>query len=389
MKKVAVVTTTRADYGILKPLLWRLHLDPDITLGLIVTGTHLLKDYGYTIQEIETDQIPISRTIAIMEGNGNEEEMSNVLAEAVRKFSAYFLEEQPEMVVLLGDRVELLGIASAAMLHHVPIAHIHGGEVTMGAMDDAVRHAITKMSYLHFPSTEVYRRRIIQMGEEPDRVYNVGALSTENICNEKLLTRQEFIESVGLEKDAPYVVVTYHPVTREAGSEATVRELLQAMDKYPEYQYIITKANADAGGYSINQYMEEYSNQRTNVRLVDSLGMKRYLSAIKYAEFVLGNSSSGVIEAPVLGTITVNIGNRQAGRWMAPTVIQAEADAESIIKAMKEAGTTEKQEGKQYFGDGHTSEKIVAVLKDLFENGKIDLEKKFFDLSYDGQEERN
>lgn len=387
MKKIAVVTTTRAEYGILKPLLVRLFQQSDFETQLIVSGTHLSKEFGYTIDEIEQDQIAISRQIPIYEQTDEELAVSKTMARAMIRFSEYFAEETPNLVIVLGDRTELLGICGAAVVEGIPIAHIHGGELTEGAVDDDIRHAITKMSYLHFPSTEVYRKRIIQMGEEPTRVFNVGALSTENILNEELLSKAALCHELNLDLTQPYVVVTYHPVTRErdCGIHA-VKELLQAMEQCSEYQYIITNSNADSGGQTINQLVVEFGEQHDNVRLVTSLGMKRYLSAIKHCAFVMGNSSSGVIEAPVFGVPTVNIGERQAGRLMASTVIQSETDTTSILQAMHQAEQIKSNSSEKLFGDGHTSEKIVAVLREVLMEEKVNIKKKFYDIPFNMKE---
>lgn len=378
--KVAIVTATRAEYGILRPLILKLSNDESIELQVIVTGTHLEEKYGNTKEEIIRDGVTITRQIPILEKGNTEYDISITMANAVCGFAEYFRDEKPELLIVLGDRTEILGICSAAMNANIPIAHLHGGEITEGAVDDCVRHAVTKMSYLHFPANETYRERIIQMGESPDRVYNVGALGVENILNVSLLSKEDICAQIGMPMNRPYVVVTFHPVTLEGESvEEHINEFINALDKNADYFYLITKANADAGGELVNVMLETYAEKRDNVKVVASLGMLRYLSALKYAEFALGNSSSGIIEAPVFGVPTVNIGNRQKGRLMADTVINCETTADAICEAMRIAQQTEHNVSKLY-GDGNTSNKIINVIKDYLMNGKIDLKKQFYDI---------
>lgn len=396
MKKIAVVTATRAEYGILKPLILRLLAHKGWETQVLVTGTHLSEAFGATCQEIEEDGIPIFQKIPILPPDEQQTHgadalaVTGTMARAMLGFGAYFDEQQPDLLILLGDRTELLAIASAAMNAQIPIAHLHGGELTQGAVDDCVRHALTKLSFLHFASAEEYRRRIIQMGEEPSRVWNVGALGVENILREPLLMPQELKAAADFPADIPYAVVTFHPVTLEVGQRETalrqVRELLAAMSRRSDLFFLITKANADAGGRAINELLEQACAGHTNRKLVSSLGMKRYLSAVRHAQLVLGNSSSGIIEAPALGTPTVNIGDRQQGRMMAESVISCEPECASILAAIEAAQALSKRmQTDDYvyqnpYGDGHTSEKIVEVLEKYMELDKIDLKKHFFDL---------
>lgn len=379
MKKVAVVTATRAEYGILRPLIFRLKEEQELCLQVIATGTHLSEKYGNTQVEIEKDGISIFRKIPILEEGNTAYDISCTMANALRNFALYFKEEQPDLVIVLGDRTELLGICAAAMNERIPIAHLHGGEVTEGAVDDCIRHAITKMSYLHFPATEEYRKRIIQLGEEPERVFNVGALGVENILHTPLLSYEEICKQAGIPKDRDYVVMTFHPVTLEkATARAQTEELLKAIEQQKDWFYLITMANADVGGDIVNQMLQQFAEKKENIKLVPSLGMVRYLSAVKYSRFVLGNSSSGIIEAPSLGIPTVNIGDRQKGRLMADTVISCEPRCEDIVDAMRLADRTEHRVSTIY-GDGNTSEKIVTIIKDFLFHEKINLKKTFYD----------
>lgn len=380
MKKIAVVTATRAEYGILRPLICRLQKDTEFELQLIVTGMHLSEKYGNTQVEIEKDKIPVFRKISILEDGNSAYDVSVTMANALCRFAGYFRDEKPDMVIVLGDRTEILGICAAAMNEGIPIAHLHGGELTEGAVDDCIRHAVTKMSYLHFTASETYRKRVIQLGESPDRVFNVGALGVENILHTQLFSYEDMCREIGIPNDQKYVVVTFHPVTQEPGEEQhQTQELIAAMRDKSGYFYLITKANADAGGQRVNELLEDFSEKVPNAILVSSLGMVRYLSALKYSEFALGNSSSGIIEAPALGIPTVNIGERQRGRLMADTIVQCEPEKEQVLEAMDEAAVMPHKVSTLY-GDGETSAKIVTILKNFLFCNKINLKKRFYDL---------
>ncbi len=405
MKKISVVTATRAEYGILKPLICRLLAHDEWETQVIATGTHLEAAFGNTYREIEADGIPIYRRIPILQPQDPEDRVKDAyavtltMANALRGFGAYFQEEHPDLLIILGDRTEMLAIAAAAMNEQIPIAHLHGGELTQGAVDDCVRHALTKMSYLHFAAAEEYRNRIIQMGEDPSRVYNVGALGVENILQETLLTREELAESVEFPADRPYAVVTFHPVTLEQRQDVQkdaavcqMQELLDAMAERTDLFFLITKANSDVGGRRINELLETEVAKYPNMKLVASLGMKRYLSAVKHARFVLGNSSSGIIEAPALCVPTVNIGDRQQGRILAASVIGCQPECNSITEAIDRAlMMSERIRGDREFcdelsahnpyGSGHTSERIIEILKQYLGRDHLDLKKKFYDLS--------
>ena len=380
MKKIAVVTATRAEYGILRPLIFRLKKEEDFRVLLYVTGTHLSQKYGNTQTEIRNDGLRIDRKIPILEEGNSPYDISITMANAIRGFAEAFRADRPDLLIVLGDRTELLGICSAAMNERIPIAHLHGGELTEGAVDDCVRHAVTKMSQLHFPAAEPYRKRIVQMGEAPERVINVGALGVENILHVPLLTYEQLCREVGIPLGQNYVIVTFHPVTLEPEEvERQVEPLLCAMKEERQYFYLITKANADAGGFIVNDMLEKFVRQTKDTKLTASLGMIRYLSAVKYSKFVLGNSSSGIIEAPALGTPTVNIGNRQKGRLMADTIISCENSKEEITAAMKKAAKMEHKVSSVY-GSGSTSEKITEAIKEFLEKNSNHLEKKFYDF---------
>lgn len=390
MKKIGVVTATRAEYGLLSPLIRRIYEDTELRLDLMVTGTHLAEKYGHTIDEIKKDGFPIAHEIQILDEDNDPYGISITMANAIRGFAKCFRDDRTDMVVILGDRTEMLGVASAAMNERIPIAHIHGGEVTEGAVDDCVRHALTKMSYLHFTTTEIYRQRVIQLGESPDRVFNVGALGAENILGQEFLSKEELfkqIPSFNKCNGREYAIVTFHPVTLEDDTvEKEVNELCASMADQKDIFFLITASNADAGGEKANKLLREFTSSHENAGFVDSLGMKKYLSAVKYASFVLGNSSSGILEAPVLGTPTVNIGDRQKGRITGATVINCNPDKESIDKAIRKAVDqnfrNSIKDATNPYGDGHTSEKIMGRIKEFLINDKIDIKKKFYDTDF-------
>lgn len=379
MYKLAIVTTTRAEYGLLCPFIRRVDEDDELELKLIVSGTHLSKKHGYTINEIVKDGYSIAREISIMEDGNSPYDISIMMANAIKKFAEYFRDERPDMLVISGDRTEMLAIACAAMNERIPMAHYSGGEVTEGAIDDSIRHSLTKMSYLHFTSTEIYRNRVIRLGEDPKRVFNVGALGMENIMNAPLLSEEGIRQIVKIPLNMKYAVVTYHPVTLEGGvARIQTIELCKVMDKRSEFFYLITKANADVGGDEVNRIFEIYAMKHPNVRFVDSLGMIRYLSAVKYAAFVLGNSSSGMVEAAILGTPTINVGDRQKGRISAETVVNCEPEERKIIEAIQRAENLPRR-GTKIYGQGDTSKRMLYSLKEMIKHGEINLKKGFYE----------
>lgn len=379
--QICAVTTTRADYGIMRPLLLKLNDAGWADLKLCVTGTHLLKQFGYTIKEIEKDDLNIDKKISIMsKANTDPIETGKIMARTVSKFSEYFAQSKPDVVLLLGDRFETFEIAAAATVCRIPIIHIAGGETTEGAVDEVFRHSITKMSYLHLASTEEYRRRIIQLGEDPKRVYNTGALGVENVLNVKCLSKRELSKELNFELDKTYGVVTFHPVTLENNSAIKqLNELLKVLHNHQEMKFIITKANADQSGEQINDELDKFVKDNDNCIVVSSLGTLKYFSAIKYSEVVIGNSSSGIVEIPSFNKPTVNIGDRQKGRIQAESVINCKPEEKEIEKALKKALKFSKKVVNPY-GDGKTSDKMVKIIKNTFYGKDIDLKKTFYDL---------
>lgn len=395
IKSICIVTSSRAEYGILKPLIQKLLLEPQFDIKVAVTGMHLSDRFGNTFQEIEKDGIPIDKKIPILTEDDSSIGVSKTLAAALEKFTEYFHNSSPDLLILLGDRYEIMGVALAAMNERIPIAHLHGGETTEGAIDEGIRHSITKLSYFHFTSTKEHRKRVIQLGEDPNRVFNVGALGVENVLHTKLYKYQELSKELGLEKDKPYGLVTYHPVTLEQNSKyqnhslEALKQLLEALEEFPDMQYIITKANADAGGQKINEYLDQYAKTNHTAHVFTSLGMKRYLSAVKYSAFVIGNSSSGIIEVPSFHIPTIDIGIRQKGRMCAQSVLHCGETKAEIVEAIKKARQPQflnlcKQIENPY-GKGDTSTQIVEIIKQrLLKEPKtaIDLKKKFYDIPF-------
>ena len=317
MRNICVVTSTRADYGIMSRLIDMMYKDNDINLQLIATGMHLSEKFGLTVNEIK---IPIAKKIDIE----IEKEPSHSLALTIEKFSQAFKELNPDLVLILGDRYEIMGVATASMLNNIPIAHIHGGEVTQGAIDDAIRHSITKMSHLHFTSCEAYRKRVIQLGENPQSVFNVGSLGVENIKKTSLMTKEELEKSIDFKFAQKNLLVTFHPVTLEGNSTEQFSELLSALEELKDTNIIITAPNSDKGNEELFELINDFVQTHINTKFIKSLGMVRYLSAIQYVDAVVGNSSSGIIEVPSFKKPTVNIGSRQKGRIQAKSIINCE-----------------------------------------------------------------
>lgn len=385
MKTIAVLTATRAEFGLLKPLILRLIHENFCQVDILVTGMHLSAYYGDTYREIEAAGIPIKVKIDMHLESDTPLAISQSMATAIIEFGRYFSSHKPDLLVVLGDRYETLAVCMSAMSAEIPIAHIAGGELTEGLIDEAIRHSITKMSHLHFVSTEIYRRRVIQLGEHPDNVYNVGAFAVENTKNTNFLSKTELEESIGHVLKDKYCVVTFHPVTLEDHTaESQIKELLGAVEAFPNISFLFTKANADMGGRIINQYIDGYANTHDNAVSVSSLGVRRYLSAVKGCEFVLGNSSSGLMEAPCLSVPTVNIGDRQKGRLMPESVICCGTDKNSIKNAMIKAMSPEFKNRIKYmvnpFGDGRTSVQITNILRERLVSDTIHLKKEFYDL---------
>lgn len=383
MRKICVITGTRAEYGLLFWLMKEIEDDADLELQLIVTGMHLSPEFGLTYKEIEKD-FTITKKIEMLLSSDTSVGISKSMGLAQISFAESFEELKPDLVVVLGDRYEIFSAASAAMIAGIPIAHLHGGETTEGAFDESIRHSITKMSHLHFTAAETYRNRVIQLGEHPGRVFNVGGMGIENIKRLNLLEKETFEESIGFKLGSKNVMVTFHPITLEKStSKEQFQELLLALDQLKEIKIIFTKANSDTDGRIINEMIDQYVdvNKDRAVSFV-SLGQLRYLSAMQYVDAVVGNSSSGLLEAPTFKIGTINIGSRQTGRLKAESVLDCQCNVQSIIQAFNQLYSKEFKEKlltvSNPYGDGNASIHIKNVLKNICLDGII--QKNFYDL---------
>ena len=383
MRKICVVTSTRAEYGLLYWLLKEIEADSELKLQLIVTGMHLSPEFGLTYKEIEKE-FKIDKKIEILSSSHTSLDICAEMARVYEKFAPALAELKPDILVLLGDRYEIFGVAGVASIMQIPIAHIHGGETTQGAFDEAFRHSITKMSHIHFAATNEYANRIIQLGEDPSRVFNVGGPGIENIKKLNLLNKDEFEKSIKFKLAKKNILITFHPVTLENSSaREQFNELLNALDELEETNFIFTKANSDTDGDVINKMIDEYVSENPQKAVAfASLGQLRYLSAIKFVDIVLGNSSSGLLEVPSFKKATINIGDRQKGRARASSVIDVRPVKEEILAAIKRAYSKEfeqtlKDTINPYDG-GNPSKKMVKILKEI----KLDgiLKKKFYDI---------
>ncbi len=386
MKKIIIITSTRAEYGLLSPVIKKFKACTEIETYVVATGSHLSSEFGTTVKEIEADGVKVDKKIEILLSSDSPVGISKSMGLAMISFSEYFDEVGPDAIMILGDRYEMLAICSTALNARIPVIHLHGGEATEGAADEYIRNAITKMSYIHFASTEAYRKRIIQMGEEPDRVYNVGALGVENSLNTTLYTRDDLAKELSCDL-SKYAVLTFHPVTMENYTAVEqINTLMKTISEYPDITFVCTKANSDNGGRAINECIEEYTKEFSNIRLYDSLGMKRYLSAVKYSEFVIGNSSSGIIEVPSFGVATINIGDRQKGRIQAESVVNCEPEYNAIKNAINKAMTqgfkVKIQKCANPYGGQDTSDKIVAITRNFLEEDRKSFKKKFYDIDF-------
>ena len=384
MKRIGVITTTRAEYGLLSPVIRELRKreDRDFRVELIVSGTHLSPEYGMTIDEIKSTGTRIDHRIAIPVKSETPLDISNNQADALVRFTRLFSAEHYNAVILLGDRYEMLAVAIAAGNTRTPIFHLCGGDTTEGALDEWIRHSITKISYLHFVTNEESRKRVIQLGEDPARVFDFGSTSIDNILTVADMSKHEALESVGL-KDCSYALCTYHPVTMDGGGvEKQIDSFLEAVRQFPDLQFIVTKSNADQGGARINELLDLAEKSIDNLHVFTSLGVKRYLSLMRHAEFVLGNSSSGIIETPAFHIPTVNIGNRQRGRLQSASIVDCADDTASIASAIQTAMSEEHKARCQNlaspYGDGHAAERIAAKSFETVMNQTIDLRKAFY-----------
>jgi GDP/UDP-N,N'-diacetylbacillosamine 2-epimerase (hydrolysing) len=385
-KNICVVTGSRAEYGLLRPLLLLLRADNEISLQLVVTGSHLSGAFGSTQSEIVSDGFEIHNRIEIPLKDDSKAEMAKTTGYALSAFAGCFKKIRPDLLVVLGDRYEIFAAAAAAAILGIAIAHISGGDLTEGSLDDIFRHCITKMSFLHFPGCQQSAKRIIQLGEEPERVFNVGEPGVENCLSVSPMSLPELQKDINIDiTHKSYSIVTFHAATMEKDSaETQVSELITALEAFPDMDFIITKANADAGGRAINSIWDEQKRGHSNWLVVSSLGVDRYISAMKYAQMIIGNSSSGIFEAPAMKTPTVNIGDRQKGRMTADSVICCAPVAKDIINAMKRALSPEFKDVVANvlspYGEGHTSQLIFGVIRKFLTDRPDSIKKEFYDL---------
>lgn len=386
LKKIAVITGTRAEFGLLKPLIGQIEKSNQFQLQLIATAMHLAPEFGYTISEIESSGFKVDKKVECLLSSDTAVGVTKSMGLALIGFADALNDLSPDLVIILGDRSEMLAAASAAMVANIPIAHIHGGETTEGAYDESIRHAITKMSYYHFAATETYRQRIIQLGENPERVFNVGAIGLDSIKLLELLSKSEFEKSIDFQLGEKNILITYHPVTLENNSaQEQFKAILDALKSLKNTHLIFTHANSDKNGRIINQMIEKFVAEHSDISVsFKSMGQLRYLSALKHVDFVLGNSSSGIVEVPYFNIPTINIGDRQKGRVMAESVIytnpkEAEIKA-AILKAVNPDFNIEIQNQKQLYGEGNSVKKIMEVLSQFQTQN---LKKSFYGLKFE------
>ena len=380
-RKICVITGSRAEYGLLRPLLRRIETSEKLDLQLIITGAHTSAQHGMTISEIKRDGFSAEHCVDLVLGD-SELDVVTSTGSAISQIAQLFKGLKPAIVLLLGDRYETFAAAVAATFLNLPIVHIHGGEVTLGAIDDALRHAITKMSYLHLVSTDCYRQRVIQMGEDPSRVFDVGALGVENVLHEPRITKNELEQSLGINFREQNILITHHPVTSQSAYKNEIDDILYALADFSDIGLIFTSANADAGGMAINEKIRHFTAHHDNASFFVSFGSPIYLSVLAQCCGVVGNSSSGIFEAPLMGNWVLNIGPRQDGRLMPENVISVDSKSniKQLIKKLLEGKQSVVESKVSFiFGTGDTSRRICKLLEDFDVRPKSGTE--FYDLA--------
>lgn len=384
-RKICVVTGSRADYGLLRWVMEGIRQAPELELQIIATGMHLSPQFGLTSREIENDGFAIDRKIELLLSADTPVALAKSMGLGLIGFGESLQQLQPDLMLVLGDRFEILSAVASALVARLPVAHLHGGESTQGAFDEAIRHSITKMSHLHFVAAEEYRRRVIQLGEHPDRVFLVGGLGIDNINKLELLDRGALEESLGFKLARKSLLITFNPATLEDATAASeFAEVLAALKKLQDTSLVFTMPNADTGGNAIATMVEQFVAEHANARAYTSLGQLRYLSCVRHVDGVVGNSSSGLIEAPSLRTGTVNVGDRQRGRLKAASVIDCSADRDAITAAIQQLYSPTFQSAlslvQNPYGEGGAAEKVVRILRDC----QLDslLKKAFHDIPF-------
>lgn len=383
MNKICVATATRAEYGLLKPLMDAINNHPNYTLQVLVTGAHLSPEFGMTVKQIEIDGFAIDEKVEMLLSADTATSIVKSMGVGMIGYADALSRLQPDAIVILGDRYEMLSVATAAAVFKIPIMHLHGGEVTEGAYDEAFRHCISKMSHIHFTTSEEHKNRVLQLGENPEYVFNVGAVGIDNIMNLKLLSKEALGEQLQVNWKKHIYQITYHPETlSDVSSEASFKEILSALSTLEDTTLIFTKANADTDGRIINQMIDEYVAQHEDAYAFTSLGALRFLSLLSFADGIIGNSSSGLIEAPTFKIPTINIGDRQKGRMKSVTVLDTPIEKEAILNTIAYAKTDEfkavLKNSTNPYGDGNATSKIMDILNNI--NFKNLGSKAFFDL---------
>lgn len=385
MKKICVVTGTRAEYGLLRWVMEEIKKSNLLTLNLIVCGMHLSPEFGLTIKEIEDDDFKVNKKVEMLLSSDTPASIAKSMGIGLISFADALEDLKPDLLVVLGDRYEILCVTSAALVARIPVAHIHGGEATEGSIDEAIRHSITKMSHIHFVASNTYQKRVIQLGEQPDTVFNVGGLGIDNILKLNILDKQELEQSIDFKLRKRNFLITFHPVTLESNtSEEQMNQLLDALSSFKETGFIFTMPNSDTHGRILFSMINKFVQENRNAKSFTSLGQLRYLSCIKHVDLVIGNSSSGIIEVPSFKKPTINIGDRQKGRIKADSIIDCHPEKESIVYSIMKAFSNDFQESIKKtinpYGEGGASAKIVKILEDYSFNNI--LKKNFYNIDF-------